>query len=225
LGPRFQRTLDRLSQIDPALGDWLVGFNEREQPLPITSSDQFVEAVRECVGRMEGGEPDPQGGYDCHAVTRPTIESRLFMFLMHVGNTIVANYLINSVMLQTKSLCDENASLLTIDVLKPAMFILTSEWKPAWAELTTDHLISLQHTHKPGPPLFGMSWVTYIAPRFVHLITPPASAKNEYLSDGGLLMTATEERFSIHNPRHMAVARDIADALRPVNALRWPLGD
>jgi hypothetical protein len=68
-----------------------------------------------------------------------------------------------------------------------------------------------------------LEWVTYLAPRFAPLVTPPASAIVEYLPDGGLLMIATEERFSIDNPAHIAVARDIEAALAPVKALPWPI--
>ncbi len=42
------------------------------------------------------------------------------------------------------------------------------------------------------------------------------------LFNGGILMTATEDRFDVANASHLAVARDIEQALTPVNALPWP---
>jgi hypothetical protein len=35
-------------------------------------------------------------------------------------------------------------------------------------------------------------------------------------------MVATEERFDLDNPAHMAAALEIEDALLPVSALPWP---
>ena len=62
-----------------------------------------------------------------------------------------------------------------------------------------------------------MAWISYVGPRFAHLVTPPPTAIVEHRPDGGLLMAATSDTFDVDNPAHMSVARDIvagAAALR-----------
>ena len=65
-----------------------------------------------------------------------------------------------------------------------------------------------------------LAWISYVAPRFAHLVTPPPRALVERRPDGGLLM-ATDETFRTDDPAHLAVARDIEAALAPFNALPW----
>ena len=64
--------------------------------------------------------------------------------------------------------------------------------------------------------------MSYVAPRFAPLITPPPSAIVERTAQGGLLMAATAETFRVDNPAHLAAARDILNALAPFEALPWP---
>jgi hypothetical protein len=61
-------------------------------------------------------------------------------------------------------------------------------------------------------------WISYIGPRYAHLVTPPQSAVVERRPDGGLLMAATDETFVTANPAHLAAARDIEAAVAPFNA-------
>jgi hypothetical protein len=61
----------------------------------------------------------------------------------------------------------------------------------------------------------------YLSPPLARLVTPPATSVNDYLPNGGLLMSATNETFRVDNPSHMAVARDIAAATAPLNKLPY----
>jgi hypothetical protein len=54
------------------------------------------------------------------------------------------------------------------------------------------------------------------------MVSPPPSAITEYTLEGGIVMAATENRFEVSNPDHVAAACDIGDALAPVAALPWP---
>jgi len=67
-----------------------------------------------------------------------------------------------------------------------------------------------------------MAWMTYLSPRFAPMVTPLRSAIVDRTPRGGIVMTATEERFDFTNPAHLAAAREIEAALAPVNALPWP---
>lgn len=229
LAPRFQRTLEGLSRISPAFGDWQVRFNERMILLGFAGLNfaDIVQSIVEGVAREDDEvTPDPTCGYFFGASTGLRPDRRNFTLSIQAGSAITTPRLPfpNTVELKSYPLCAENASLLTLDVLKPALLILITEWQPIWCGLAPGGVADLQYerfrTHKGI--FFGLQWVTYLSPRFAPMVTPPASAVTEYLPDGGLLMIATEERFDVDNPRHLAVARDIEDALAPVNALPWP---
>ena len=68
----------------------------------------------------------------------------------------------------------------------------------------------------------GLAWMSYVAPRFAPLITPPPSVIVERTAEGGLLMAATAETFRVDEPAHLAAARDILKALAPFEAPPWP---
>lgn len=64
--------------------------------------------------------------------------------------------------------------------------------------------------------------MTYLAPQNASRITPPPTAIVEPVPGGGLLLPATEERFSMDNPTHLAVADAIQDALDPLQGMLKP---
>ncbi len=68
---------------------------------------------------------------------------------------------------------------------------------------------------------FHQVWMQYLSAPLARLITPPSTSINEWLPNGGLLMSATTETFKTDNPTHLAVARDIAAATAPLNALPY----
>ena len=47
-----------------------------------------------------------------------------------------------------------------------------------------------------------LGWMSYVAPRFASLITPPPTAIAERTSQGGLLLSATQETFRVDHPRN-----------------------
>jgi hypothetical protein len=67
-----------------------------------------------------------------------------------------------------------------------------------------------------------IAWMSYVAPRFAPLITPPPSSIHERTAQGGLLMSATQDTFRVDNPAHLAAAQDILKALAPFETLPWP---
>jgi hypothetical protein len=64
--------------------------------------------------------------------------------------------------------------------------------------------------------------MTYLAPQYASRITPPPTAIVEPFPGGGLLLLATEERFSMDNPAHLAVADAIQAALDPLQGMLKP---
>jgi hypothetical protein len=66
---------------------------------------------------------------------------------------------------------------------------------------------------------FRAVWMQYLSAPLARSITPPTTSINEYLPNGGLMMSATTETFKVDNPSHVAVARAIAAATAPLNEL------
>ena len=216
LAPRFLRTLDELSAIDPAFSRWLIG-HERGIDLAPLSLAEVIKYI------ADGGEEGvPSEGYYFLATSRTKPRSRCFILDFHVGCTSQAELLINRVSIETLPLCEENTSLITLAVLKPALLVLASLWQPMWCNIGPWGLNDYKFRPDPPRPWFGPAWVTYLSPRFAPLVTPPPSVIAEHLPDGALLMIATEDRFDTDNPDHLAAALDIQSALAPINALPWP---
>lgn len=65
-----------------------------------------------------------------------------------------------------------------------------------------------------------LAWMTYVAPRFAHLVVPP-DVVVERRPDGSLFMAATREVFRTANPDHFDAARRIRAALDTYNAVPW----
>lgn len=63
----------------------------------------------------------------------------------------------------------------------------------------------------------------YVCPSLAKLVTPPATGVIvEHRPNGGLFMAATDEVFDADNAEHVAKARLIRDAVRPVTSLKDP---
>jgi hypothetical protein len=65
------------------------------------------------------------------------------------------------------------------------------------------------------PILFRSGRMTYLAPRYASRITPPPAAIVEPVAGGGVLLLATEKRFSMDNPAIQAALDPIEDLAPP----------
>ena len=129
----------------------------------------------------------------------------------------------NFVTVEFPAIEQANAALMNFDVFKATLLILARSWNATWAYARPYGLSRFlpSFEQKRPTPSFHGGWITYLAAPFADKIAPPRSAICEHV-DGGLLMTATQETFSVDNPAHVAAARDIDAALAPINALPWP---
>jgi hypothetical protein len=103
------------------------------------------------------------------------------------------------------------------------MLAIVTAWDVTWAGIYPAEMIDLwTPAHIKKRPTFKLTWVTYLSSRFAPMVTPPASAIVEHTAQGGIILAATEDRFDVANPVHLAAAREIEAAIAPVNALPWP---
>ena len=209
LAQRWLATVHQLRTLDPALAEWYRGVNRRGVPLPLEPA--AVEAA------IADSETDT--GYRLTAMNDVAGRGpRVFAFMMKGGD---AWY--NVVTFGTEMFSDPDPALLRYDLFKPALLAIAEAFAVqrayAYSRALTKH----------WPPSgtfsgFPIAWISYVGPRAAPLITPPATALVERRPDGGLLMAATTETFDVGNPAHMRVARDIEQAVAPLNGTRpWEL--
>jgi hypothetical protein len=218
----FLRTLDALSQIDPAFSNWYFLGRRKGTLMAPLSRDDVVKLIATGVSCADDGDPTPINGYGFGAANglKRTVNS--LDIRINAGSAAIANFFINSAIITTAPFQTEYAPFINARIMKAALLVLVAEWKPTWCGVRSSDLFDIETTPVPPRPHFGLAWMTYLSKRFAPMVTPPSSALVERPSDGGLLMIATLERFSAANPQHLAVARDIEAALAPVNALPWP---
>lgn len=229
-GPRAQdpkalvdpllRTLDRLSRIHPVFGPWYLLGRREGVPVAPLSEERVCEIIADGVGRSDIGTPEPITGYQITAATSLLRVPNHIQLRIHAGNRAIARYFINTAILSTQPLQEENSAFITCSVMKGILLVFVDQWRPTWCGVRSSDLFALNP--QGAQPKFDLAWMTYVSPRFAPMVTPPASAIVERLRGGGLLMIATEERFSASNPMHLSVARDIDRAMAPINALPWP---
>jgi hypothetical protein len=223
MGRRFWKMLKTLSAVNPAFSGWKFIGLTKFWPLPAGPGDELTRLIADCVDTADDGDPTPISGYRFGASARSDPQAVITLDV-HAGYYAPnPPFFANTAGLQTQPLNERNAALVTLPIFKAALVAIAEAWDATWCEAYPWDLINLwPDTVAVGRPRFNMAWVSYLSPRFAPMVTPPASAIVEHTSQGGIIMAATEERFDITNPAHLAAAREIEAAIAPVNALPWP---
>jgi hypothetical protein len=124
----------------------------------------------------------------------------------------------NRVDLSLKRAGSDNTDLINAAVLKPALLSVATAWEP-------DYAVVVPWTYWPqvfgdsGYPKLRSGWMTYLAPRYATRLVPPPAAIVESVPNGGTLLVATEERFDMENPAHLAAAGAVQTALGPLQEM------
>ncbi len=221
IASRFVNLLDRLGKIDPVFGNWLwvanmdaVAFDEIHDRLP--------DAIAARVSRADDGDPTPIYGYRFSVINSEERSPRSIIVRVHAGSWNDAPYSANDVVLETSWRMIPDPAIVTFPISKAAVLALAESFNAGWCSACPG---ALREFWGAVPPYYRIGWISYVGPRFAHLITPPRSAIVERQPNGGLLMAATDETFSVSNPVHLAAAKDILAAVAPLNALPWPPDD
>lgn len=223
LAARLARTLQALSPIHPDLANWIV--------YPVEESDlrsgpfghvDLARMIAAGVSRADNGDPTPVEGYTVWARNEPVPTPRWVGLTVRAGSTLRIRAKVNVVDLLTAPLSAANVTLITAPVMQDIVLTLASIWDATWCSAEPCLILDRRPERRPKKPWFSQAWITFLSARFAPLVTPPRSVISEHTPRGDLLMTATEERFDLDDPDHMAAALEIEDALAPVNALSWP---
>jgi hypothetical protein len=222
-GERYCHMLEAIAAIDPVFSSWKFAGRTRFWPMPKGPGAELAHLIEDCVSRDDYGGADPINGFRFGAGTRNRTKTVLNISI-HAGCYAPGMLsFVNTAELRTSPLNEENAALITLPVFKPALLAIATAWDATWCSAIPWEIIPLwTPVTVTGRPTFRMAWISYLSARFAPMVTPPASAIVERPPGGGLVMIATEDRFDVANPQHLAVAREIEAALAPVNALPWP---
>ncbi len=153
------------------------------------------------VARDDLGEPDPYNGYGAVAFTGDVIKPR------HINLRIKAGGISNGdTWLETGYWkVPADPAIITYPLFKAIMTTINGIWPPPWA---CAHAFKMNYNKAPlfvGAPLFPYSrfhipWIVYLGPSLLKDAIYLPDIKTEHLPDGGLLMSATEERLDPDHP-------------------------
>ena len=222
LADRMAQTLIQLRAIDRLFHHWFFVHEDDGVPLHNVDRPQLAALIADHVSRDDFDVAEVEAGYYFTVVNKEERSPRSAHLQFHAGCSYFWGSPSNSASFGTDEFIPQDAALFTPVLFRQVLLALVTAWDPNWCKVgsseTRDLSPPIQETRTPK---LQLAWMTYLAPRFALLVTPPKSAIVERTPEGGLLMIASEERFSVANPEHLRVAREIEASLAPVNALPW----
>jgi hypothetical protein len=218
IAPRFLACVDRLKLIYPAYDDWITGdVSGKSKKLDMLRKD-FAAAVAARVARADDGEPTPIYGYWPSAFNSMKRTPRSLRIGVQAGSWVRSEFFSNFAEISTAYNMTPDPGIVAYPAFKAALLALVESFDATYCSA---YPMQIMDFWDPSRNL-RIAWMSYVSPRFAPLIAPPPSAIVERTTQGGLLMAATAETFSVDNPTHLAVARDILKSLAPFEALPWP---
>lgn len=211
LGSRFLATLDALTQIDSNIfPDWEVGDLPAMKEYPLVAArSRIAEIIGHNVGRDDAGDPEPESGYT--AVARTTIDARSHRMTVWAGQ--------GNVWLKAGDvMVAPDPAIVKYPVFRAALLAINAIWQQPWACVQAFRLDYDKAPLSAGAALFPYSpyhipWIAYLGPSLRDGVVSSPDVKTESVPDGGLLMTAAEDRLDPTNPEHLRRARVLAEIL------------
>ena len=215
IADRWARYVDKLEASSPFLANWVAHGEQKSLP--------FATARRDLVGFVEGSRlPDVDGqayaadGFSISAYTRRQAQNFEFMGFVarDYGLRDMNRFQFTTAIGQWPDL-----SLVTYSLFRLVILATIACWEPLYCMVRTK---TLQPFEAPNS-WFNLSWITYVHPSLVHRVTPPDIPVVEPTPDGGLLLAATTDTFTVDNPAHLDAARRIAAATAHLDDVMPPL--
>jgi hypothetical protein len=235
LGAKFLDTIDALSRIDPAFfTNWEIlqlpdiealiaeaeGSNgaaivEKIKTFPLEAARPRIAAiVEENVTRDDLGEPSLTYGYSLVAYTNNVLKSRRISLHFKAGGRVDG-----STWLRTGNYhVLPDPALVTYPLFKAALLAIKAIWPASYAYTSAYRTDYDKAPLFPGGELFPSSgfhipWLGYLSAPLAAGLELPPEILTERTPDGGLLMSATEERLDPTIPEHWRRARIIAETM------------
>jgi hypothetical protein len=201
--------LEGLAAIDPIFTHWYnQGETREEANTPFCAMPPNVQQLRNLLAEAPEFALADWNGID---------GARGSSFAFWVGDGRNSPIFPNTVDMSLPRDTPESADLLTVAVLKPTLLAVVAAWDPDWATVAVPSYLKPLYDLPAGHfPAFRSGWMTYLSPRHALRVSPPPAAIVEHTPGGGLLLLATEARFTTANADHVAVADAIQACLAPL---------
>jgi hypothetical protein len=235
LGPKFLDTVDALSRIDPEIftnwmipvipdAEWLIEEVERSGVAAAiektetysleAARSRIVAIVENNVTRDDFREPEPYWGYSLIAHTGDVVESRRIGLRIKAGGKVDGRMRLE--IGDYKTLPDP--ALVTYPLFKAALLAINAIWPASYASAYASRSEYDKAPLLPSAELFPFSgfhipWLGYLSAPLASGLALPPEILTERTPDGGLLMSATEERLDPTVPEHWRRARMIAEIM------------
>jgi hypothetical protein len=228
LGPKFIATLDALTLIDPEIfAGWQVREVWKMKTIPLEAARPHIAEI---IGREvhhDDWGPAPENGYSAAATTTARARARRMRLSVDAWGRLGEG----SVELSAGGIMmPSDPSIVSYPVFRAALLAINEIWLPPWSFACARRLgtIAVPSGHGgstiksvpqvPSDPtfpdsIFFVPWIVYLAAESAVGLALPPEILTERTADGGLLMTATEERPDPDNPEHARRARILAQTM------------
>ena len=216
IGQKFLKTLDALSAIDPVFfANWEVTDSRALSSLTLDEArPRIAGLIEKNVVLDDFRKPSPEYGYHASARVGRFKDPRSASMYVDAGGKFDGG-----TQLQFGEWdVPPDLGLVRYPLYKAALLAINAIWQApfAWA-----YAFRVDYYEKPltaGAPSFPYSrfhipWIAYLSAHLSDGVQLPSEITTERTPDGGLLMTATEERLDPTNPEHWRRARILAETM------------
>jgi hypothetical protein len=218
IGQKFLDTLDALSEPDPFFTPWNVLDKPAMAALPLAATrTRIATIVENNVVRNDSDQPEPQSGYSAIGVTDNPITSRVVKLTVKAGAVFPGSNVM--LVVGDPSLAPTDRAIVNYPRFRQALVAMTALWQPTWSYACAFRMDYWKAPIVPGAPVirynpFHIPWIAYLAPKLATgFVVPQADVRIEHAQGGGLLLSATEDRFDPTNPDHLRRAHDLAEIM------------
>ena len=230
VGAKFVKTLDALSSTDALLATWEIIDARALSSLPLAEArPRIARIIEDNVARNDFGNPAPDYGYHANARTSRVRDPRNVSFSVHAGGRLVGDTMLEF----GEHEVAPDLTIVTYALVKAALLAIDAVWLPVWAcaqcrrsgaihvpfELGDAQAFMLKGVPQvPSDPtfpdsVFHIPWLAYLSAPLAAGLKLAPEVQTEPTPDGGLLMTAAEERLDPTNPDHLHRARILAETM------------
>jgi hypothetical protein len=186
--------------------------------LPLAAARTHIATIVENnVVRNDSDQPEPQSGYSAIGVTDNPITSRVVQLTVKAGAVFPGSNVM--LVVGDPSFAPTDPAIVNYPRFRQTLNAMTALWQPTWSYACAFRMDYWKAPIVPGAPLiryspFHIPWIAYLAPKLATgLVVPRADMRIEHAQGGGLLLSATEDRFDPISPDHLRRARDLAEIM------------
>jgi hypothetical protein len=223
IGLRFTQTLELFERVDPFLAKWWTAIYDAadyEPGPPLTIASLKADPanwLNKSVVRDDWGVPDPNQGYMFGALNGfppgSLPSNQQFLFIVRTGSKWKGD---SSFEFKPSNPLPQPTTI-TYPMFKGVLLAMISVWPAPWANAKCS-IWGEKPSTLPGEPSFPysgyqMPWLSYLSAERAAPLGSLSDLITERTPDGGLLMSATTDKFDPTNLQHMRRSRQMAEIM------------